>query len=78
MDQRRRNLTVSHYLGIYQTRKGMQDDGITNPSDEIREFTTEFVEKLSKLPLDDEIIIEGYSFFDMNKNLIAKIPILNK
>ena len=71
-------MTVSHYLGAYQIRKGMQDDGVTSPSDDIKEFTAEFVEKLSKLPLDDEIIIEGYSFFDVNKNLIAKIPVPNK
>lgn len=68
-------LDVKHCLGIYQIRKRMQDDGITNPSLEIKRFTTEFVEKLSKMPLDEMVTIKESSFFDSKGNLISKIPI---
>ena len=70
-----KKLDVKHFLGIYQIRKRMQEDGITNPNEEVKKFTREFVEKLSKLPLDEEIKIENHSFFDSKGNLIAKIPI---
>jgi len=70
-----KKLDVRHFLGIYQLRKKMQDDGITNPSEEVKKFTSEFVEKLSKLPLDEEIKIENHSFFDSSGKLISKIPI---
>jgi len=62
-------------FGIYQIRKRMQKDGITNPNEEVKKFTREFVDKLSKLPLDEEIKIENHSFFDSKGTLIAKIPI---
>ncbi len=68
------NLDVRHYLGIYQRRKKMQDKGVTNPSSEIKRFTREFVESLSKLPLGEEIKLKNHSFFDSKGNLIAKIP----
>lgn len=69
------NLNVEHFLNIYTIRKEMQDEGITNPSKKIKEFTKNFVEKLSKMPMDEEIIIEDNSFFDSKRNLIIKIPI---
>lgn len=53
----------------------MQDQGITYPSKKIKEFTKTFVEKLSKMPMDEEIIIENNSFFDSKRNLIIEIPI---
>jgi hypothetical protein len=68
-------LNVEHFLNIYSIRKNMQDEGITNPSKKIKEFTKDFVEKLSAMPLDEEIIIEGNSFLDSKRNLIIKIPI---
>ena len=69
-----KKLDVEHFLGIYQIRKRMQENGVTNPSDEIKKFTREFVEKLLNLPLDEEIKIENHSFFDSKGNLISKIP----
>lgn len=67
-------LDVKHFLGIYRGRKEMQDLGITNPEDAIKEFTAEFVEKLSQMPLDEEVRIEGNSFFDSKGTIIATIP----
>ena len=49
------NLTAKHYLDIYKTRKSMQDDGVTNPSDEIKLFTSTLVERLSTLEENEEI-----------------------
>lgn len=53
----------------------MQDRGNTNPSQEIKSFTKEVVEKLSNMPLDEEIKLENNSFFDSKGNFIAKIPV---
>ncbi len=69
------NNLVKHYLDIYTTRKEMQEKGITNPGEEIRKFTRDFVEKLKSLPLDEEIILKDNCFFDSNGNLLMKIPI---
>lgn len=69
------NLDVKHYLDIYTTRKEMQENGITNPSEQIKNFTKEFVEKLQAYSLDEEIILkDNGSFFDSKGNLIIKIP----
>ena len=68
-------LDVKHFLKLYRTRKSMQDKGLTNPSDKIKSFTSEFVEKLSKMPLDEEIRLENHSFFDSKGNLIAEVPV---
>ena len=68
------NLNVKHYLDVYTTRKKMQDQGITNPRDSIKEFTKKFVEKLQTLPLDEEIILEDNSFYDSQGELIMTIP----
>jgi len=73
-----KKLDVKHFLGIYQIRKRMQDDGVTNPSSEVKKFTHDFVEKLSKLPLDEEIKIENHSFFDSKGNLVARLPSIEK
>ena len=40
-----KNLDVRHYLDIYKTRKEMQEKGITNPNEQYKKFTTEFIEK---------------------------------
>jgi hypothetical protein len=69
------SLNVKHYLDLYTLRKEMQDEGITNPSEQIKTFTKEFVEKLAKLPLDNKIILKDKSFFDEEGNLIMKMPI---
>ena len=68
-------LDVKHYLNIYGTRKQMQNEGITNPSREIKMFTKEFVEKLSSMPIDEEIKLGNYTFFDSKGKLIAKFPV---
>jgi hypothetical protein len=70
-----KNLNVRHYLDIYTTRMEMQEKGVTNPSEEIKEFTKSFVMKLKALPPDDEIILEDNCFYDSSRNLILKIPV---
>lgn len=65
---------VQHFLGVYQIRKRLQDEGLSNPSEEIKKFTRDFVEKLSQMPPDKEVTIENNCFYDSSKNLIAKIP----
>jgi hypothetical protein len=67
-------LDVRHYLDIYTIRKEMQEEGITNPSEEIKKFTKDFVEKLQNMPLDVEIILKDSSFLDSFGSLIMKIP----
>ncbi len=69
-----KGLSVGHYLDIYSTRKEMQEKGITNPSEQIKKFTNDFVEKLQALPLDEEVILNDHSFFDSKGNLILRIP----
>jgi hypothetical protein len=68
-------LSVKHYLEVYQIRKEMQELGITNPSPEIKKFTSDLVDKLSSLPLNEEIILDDRSFFDSKGKLIATFPI---
>ena len=53
----------------------MQEEGITNPSEEIKKFTRDFVEKLESLPLKEEIVFQDHSFYDSNGNFIMRIPI---
>lgn len=53
----------------------MQEKGITNPPQEIKNFTKNFVDKLSELPLDEEIILRDSTFYDRKGNLIMKIPV---
>lgn len=69
-----KKLDVEHFLGIYTIRKYMQEDGTTNPSEDIKKFTREFVEKLENMPLHEEIILKDRSFFDSQGNLIIKFP----
>jgi hypothetical protein len=70
-----KNLDVAHFLNIYTNRKEMQDKGIIYPNKKTKEFTENFVEKLSKMPMNEEIILENNSFFDSKGNLIIEIPI---
>ncbi|MFC4635884.1 hypothetical protein ACFO3O_18380 [Dokdonia ponticola] len=71
-----KKLDVRHFLGIYRLRKAMQEDGITNPSDEVKIFTREFVDTLSKMPLNEEVRILDYSFLDSKGNIIAELPVI--
>lgn len=68
------NLNVEHYLDIYIMRKEMQEEGITNPSEDIKKFTLQLVEILEKMPLDEEIILEEIGFYDDKGNLLIKFP----
>ena len=68
-------LDVAHFLRIYKIRKSMQEEGITKPSDQVKQFTREFVDTLSKMPLDEEIKILNHSFLDTKGNVIAELPI---
>jgi hypothetical protein len=67
-------LDVRHFLDIYETRKDMQERGITNPPEEVKKFVREFVEKLQTYSLDEEIILKDSSFYDNKGHLIMKIP----
>ncbi len=70
-----KNLDVAHYLDIYTIRKSMQDDGTTNPSEAIKEFTTEFVDILKTYPLDEEIILkDNGTFYDSKGRFLIKFP----
>jgi len=67
-------LNVGHYLRIYQIKLKMQEDGITNPAQEFKEFTRTIVEKLSKLPLDEKIILDDNKMKDSKGNIIVEFP----
>lgn len=67
-------LDVRHYLRIYQTRLEMQEEGITNPSQEIKDITRTIVDKLSKLPLDEKIILDDHKMKDSKGNIIVELP----
>jgi len=69
-----KKLDVEHYLYIYTVRKEMQEKGVTNPSENIKKFTCEFVEILKKMPLDEEIILKESSFYDSKGRLLIKFP----
>ena len=68
------NLNVKHYLGIYTTREKMQEEGITNPSDEIKLLTKTIVQKLSELPLNERIELENGKMTDSKGNVIVTFP----
>ncbi len=68
-------LDVKHYLGVYKTRMEMQNSGITNPSDEIKELTKTIVEKLSLIPLEEKIKLENGAMIDSKGNIIVTFPI---
>jgi len=70
----RKLLDVEHYLGIYTIRKHMQKEGITNPSEDIKKFTCELIEKLEIMPLDEKIILKERGFYDSSGNLIIEFP----
>ena len=42
-----KNLNVEHFLNIYSVRKEMQEQGITDPSKKIKEFTNEIEKYLN-------------------------------
>ena len=68
------NPNVQHVLSIYQSRLKMQEDGITNPTKEIKDLTRTIVEKLSKMPQDEKLIFGDDMIKDLNGNVIAIFP----
>lgn len=52
----------------------MQKEGITNPTETVKQFTKDFVIKLSKMPMSEEVKIEGKSFINSNGEIIATLP----
>lgn len=68
------NLDVKHFLGIYQIRLRMQKEGITNPPQEIKELTQTIVDKLSLLPLDEEVTLNDHILKDARGNVIVEFP----
>ncbi len=68
------NPTVLHVLRIYQARMKMQQEGITNPSQEIKDMTRTIVEELSEMPPDEKIIFDDYMMKDSKGNVIIKFP----
>jgi hypothetical protein len=67
----RKKLDVQHFLGIYQIRKRCQDEGITNPSQEVKDTTKLIIERLSELQSDEEIKIVNQSLVRLNGEIIA-------
>lgn len=66
------DLDVAHYLKVYQTRLKMQEEGITDPSPEVKEWTRVFVQKLKSLPRNEPLIIDGKYFLRENGDIIAE------
>jgi hypothetical protein len=66
--------TVGHVLAIYQTRMRMQQDGVTNPNQEIKELTRTIVEKLSTMNQEEKLTFENHMMKDSKGNIIAKFP----
>lgn len=64
-------LNVKHFLNIYTTRMKMQEKGLTNPTQEIKDITRTLVQKLSDMPLEEELKFEGRSLIDSSGNVIV-------
>ncbi len=69
-----KKLDVEHYFYIYTVRTEMQEKGITNPNENVKKFTSELVEILEIMPLDEEIILKESGFYDSKENLLIKFP----
>lgn len=68
------NLTIKHFYEIYKTRLKMQEAGITNPPENIKEFTQSIVETLPKLPIQEIIDYVDGALVDLKGNVIIKFP----
>lgn len=68
------HLNASHYLKIYEIRLRMQEEGITNPPEEIKALVREIVHKLSRLPADEPISLEQGCMTDSAGNMLVKFP----
>lgn len=65
-------LDVEHYLGIYKLRLKMFEEGIINPTDEGKEIIRTIIEKLSKMPLEEQIILDNHKMKDTKGNIIIE------
>lgn len=74
-------LDVEHYLNIYKGRKEMMEKDIINPLPESRRVINEIVEKLSKMPLSEKIILErkegNMVMMDSQNNTLVVFPNLS-
>lgn len=52
----------------------MQEEGITNPPEEIKALVREIVHKLSRLPADEPISLEQGCMTDSAGNMLVKFP----
>ncbi|RZN80642.1 MAG: hypothetical protein EVB11_11335 [Winogradskyella sp.] len=76
-------LNVKHFLNIYQTRKRLFDEGITNPLPEVKEFITELIEKLSiRNPKEELELLKNekgiMSLINKKGNVIITFPNFEK
>jgi len=69
-----KNLTIEHFYEVYKTRLEMQEAGITNPPEHIREFTKSIVEVLSKLPMEEIVDYVDGTLVDSKGNIVLKFP----
>lgn len=69
-----KHLTAKHVLEVYKTRLEMQEAGITNPPENIKEFTQSIVETLSKLPMEEIVDYVDGALVDLKGNVIIKFP----
>ena len=68
------NLTIKHFYETYKTRLEMQEAGITNPPESIKEFTESIVEILSKLPMEEIVDYADGTLVDSKGNVILRFP----
>ena len=75
-------LDVEHYLNIYKGGKEMMEKDIINPWPESRRVINEIVEKLSKMPLSEKIILErkegNMVMMDSQNNTLVVFPKLSE
>lgn len=64
-------VTLKHYLEVYKTRLEMQQQGITNPPEHVKNFTKRIVEKLSKFPQGEIVEFIDMKLVDSNGYIIA-------
>lgn len=69
-----KHLTAKHVLEVYKTRLEMQEAGITNPPENIKEFTQSIVETLPKLPMQEIVDYVDGALVDLKGNVIIKFP----
>ncbi|WP_417386504.1 hypothetical protein [Gimesia sp.] len=64
------SVSASELLSTYVIRLKMQKEGITNPSDHVKEVTSQLVNRLSELDGSEKITIENEA--DVTRFVVAK------